>query len=597
MSIKNTPSLFSKIMAAHAAVVLGVVIFTGVAFYVFSSYYLETEARSEMDRASRLADNIVRRNLLDAALISRLISNSYSIKTALSADGGGPAEEELAEQLETLGADFISVAGRDGVVAGYASRMDFDNADAELAAGEPLFLYPSFQEAESSNTGASGIESVYPGRIAAVAVAPVFSGECSPAATGDGKKGECAGGQRGAHGPAGYVRIGHYLDERFVGNISSLTGMETAIEHRGGIISSTFEMDGETRVSPYIQLEDDYIIGRIPIKNRQRIVANLITIYPRAKIAGVQRNGLIAIAIIAMAAFALSVLASATMSRRIVEPLNTLAEGVSRIETGDFSYRIPERSGDELGRLAESFNRMGRALEKRDEEIRLNQEQLIESGKLAAIGELAAGVAHEIGNPLAAISGYLQLLGSAPEEKRRHYIEELEKEAGFIDSTIRDLLDFSRPGSGGKDLVDVEAAVMEALRILSFHKIMKYVDVETCGLKDMPRIYVSRKELIQAVLNISLNAAQAMKGRGIIDISCEAQNENVILKIADTGPGIPPEDLSRVFEPFYTTKRTGTGLGLSITYRIVKNNAGRIDVDSRPGEGTAFFLTFPRGSE
>ncbi len=587
----RTTSLFGKLMSAHAAVVLGVVIFTGVAFFVFTSRYLESEARNEMERASLLARNIIRQNILDAALLSRLMSNDYFIKTSLGKDGREITQAELKKQIDSLGADFISIAGKDGVVLRHATRFDYEDIDAELAETEPLFLYPSFQNAESTKTAAAGIEPVFPGRIAAVAVAPVFSDESTCGYRDIDEA--CSDTASARTAPSGYVRIGNYLDERFVEKIRSLTGTETAVEYRGTIISATFEITNEAQLSPGEYLDKDYLVGRTPITSGQRHVAYLITIYPKSRISEIQESGLLAIALIAVLAFAFSVLASASMSRRIVEPLDDLAEGVSRIETGDFAHRIPETGKDEFSRLAKSFNRMGKALERRDEEIRLNQEQLIESGKLAAIGELAAGVAHEIGNPLAAISGYLQLLRNAPPEKFDHYIIELDKEVGFIDSTIRELLDFSRPGGVEKKVVDVAEAVKEALRILMFHKIMKYVDVNIADFSSKAFIVGSRKEIIQAVMNISLNAAQAMKGKGTLSISCDAVNDNVVLRIRDTGPGISEEDLSRIFDPFFTTKRAGTGLGLSITFRIVKNNNGKIDVKSTKGEGTSFVLTFP----
>ncbi|MEW6263766.1 MAG: ATP-binding protein [Thermodesulfobacteriota bacterium] len=224
------------------------------------------------------------------------------------------------------------------------------------------------------------------------------------------------------------------------------------------------------------------------------------------------------------------------------------------------------------------------------------EKQLFHSEKLASIGILAAGVAHEIGNPLSAISGYTQILqsGASPEETLE-YLEAIEDQTRRIGRIIEDLLNFSRPSAGLRSEIQLSEALPQVMSMLSSQRAFKKMTVEYDLAADVPPVSLDRDNLAQIIINIALNAAQAMPEGGRLTISLDRQDDLVRIRLADTGPGIPPEIQSRIFDPFFTTKPAGqgTGLGLAICHRIVESYRGSISVNSRPGLGTTFTVLLP----
>lgn len=579
-------------MVAYTSVILGAVLFTAGAYYLFSSEYLVSRAGEDMKKTARLADAAITRELRSMSLYSRLLSSNYSLRDGILSGNAGMINNELESELELLNVDFISVAGANGIVMGTASRLKMGESAAATAMSEPLFLSHAFQKAMGIANGAYGVEPVFPNSIAALAVSPVYSNP-DPC---EGKR-PCAPTSAAPSSVIGYIRVGIYLDKRFVKRLSRMAGTEIAIAHRGVYIAST----GKTRAdklneSPGEYLKD-YLVMRAPIPAQEKETARLLTLYPREKIYRIQRRGMATIAAIAMFSIVGFLIVSAWVARKITDPIMELSAGVRRIEEGDLEHMIPHTGRDELGALAKSFNRMTESLRKRDEELKKNQQQIIESGKLAAVGELAAGVAHEIGNPLAAISGYLQLLHEAPPEKFNHYIIEIAKETGYIDSIIRQLLEFSRKSDSREDAINLDDAVMEAVRMISFHKTVRNLEIVHEKSEIPVIIEGSHRELLQAIMNITLNAAQAMDGNGRVIFKTEIEDGKAELTISDNGPGIPRKHLPRIFDPFFTTKRTGTGLGLSITFKIIQNHRGSIRVESSVETGTSFIMTFPLSCE
>jgi signal transduction histidine kinase len=174
----------------------------------------------------------------------------------------------------------------------------------------------------------------------------------------------------------------------------------------------------------------------------------------------------------------------------------------------------------------------------------------------------------------------------------------MEKEVGFIDAIIRELLDFSRPSRTEDQRVSLNGIVEEALRMLSFHKAMRGVRVSSEPDSLNPEVMGSRKELLQAVLNLALNAAQAVNSDGEVRLRVSSGSGDIpegraAIFISDTGPGVPPEQVGKIFDPFYTTRRGGTGLGLSITFRIVQRHGGEITVLQQGGPGAVFRILLP----
>lgn len=227
------------------------------------------------------------------------------------------------------------------------------------------------------------------------------------------------------------------------------------------------------------------------------------------------------------------------------------------------------------------------------------ERQLLHAEKLASVGILAAGVAHEIGNPLSAISGYAQLLDKddLEPELRREFSRAIASEAERINRIIRELLDYSRPSSFQGRATQVNPAVEAVLDMFFTQKRLGAYRLEIVRelAPDLPPVNIDRDQLQQVVLNMVMNAAQAMEEGGVLTISTAERDGFLRIDFSDTGPGIPQENLGRVFDPFFTTKPVGqgTGLGLSICDRIISQAGGRIEVESRPGKGATFTVVLP----
>ena len=230
------------------------------------------------------------------------------------------------------------------------------------------------------------------------------------------------------------------------------------------------------------------------------------------------------------------------------------------------------------------------------------ERQLLHAEKLASVGILAAGVAHEIGNPLSAISGYAQLLDKddLTGEERREFAGSIASLAERINNIIRDLLDYSRPSPYAGQATAVNQAVEAVLNMFFTSKRLSsyQLSIKRDLARDLPLVMIDKDQLQQVVLNMVMNAAQAMEQGGVLSITTQFKEERVVLGFADTGPGIPAQNLTLIFDPFFTTKPPGrgTGLGLSICERIIRQAGGGIEVHSQPGKGTSFLVWLPAAS-
>lgn len=245
----------------------------------------------------------------------------------------------------------------------------------------------------------------------------------------------------------------------------------------------------------------------------------------------------------------------------------------------------------------ENDKEMGSVLLLRDlREIRDLQERVRRSERLASLGRLAAGVAHEIRNPLSSIRGFAQFFQNRfkGQEKEQEYASVMVREVDRLNRVITELLDFARPKEPHRELHSAVEILEQTLKVLESELAKKNIAVEKKLEASLPRIWVDRDQLSQALLNLLLNALESMEEAGKIRISMESAGAEVLaISISDTGRGIPKEDLERVFEPFFSTKRKGTGLGLAIVHQIVESHKGEIKVESRAGEGTTFRITLP----
>jgi signal transduction histidine kinase len=287
----------------------------------------------------------------------------------------------------------------------------------------------------------------------------------------------------------------------------------------------------------------------------------------------------------------LVLLFAALFIRRVVQPLEALSATARRVAGGELDVPPSPSPGthDEIAHLVDDFNRMTASL-------RLSRDQVVAQEKLATVGRLAAGVAHEIGNPLAAVLGYVDLLlhDEPPDGARRDSLERIRKETDRIRGIVADLLDYSRPVQGSVEAVRLADAIDVALSLVKPQPRFDGIDVTRDGDAALPPLAASQSRLVQVLLNLLLNAADAMGGHGTVALSARSDGDAVELCVADSGPGVPEADRARIFDPFFTTKEPGhgTGLGLSISRSLVEAYGGTLTLAPSTA-GATFIVRLP----
>ncbi len=232
---------------------------------------------------------------------------------------------------------------------------------------------------------------------------------------------------------------------------------------------------------------------------------------------------------------------------------------------------------------------------KRKEELRKAQEELIQANKYKVIGELAAGIAHEIRNPLGSIQGSLEILRKdyKVEDSKHEFLNILLKEVARLNKVITDFLNYARPALPNLIDTDIDQLIRETVIMLSPQAGKKGVTIKTESAKNLPRIKADPSQLKQAFINLILNSLEATESNGQVLISTLLDKNKVMVKFRDTGKGMSEETKDKIFTPFFSTKENGAGLGLGIVERIVQNHKGEIKVESYLGKGTVFTLIFP----
>lgn len=280
--------------------------------------------------------------------------------------------------------------------------------------------------------------------------------------------------------------------------------------------------------------------------------------------------------------------------RLITRPVQRIVTATNAVSAGNLSYKLEVKRNDELGHLGNSFNEMTRNLVEA-------QTQLYHSDKLASIGRLAAGVAHEINNPLTGVLTYSSFLLKRTNDdlEMKSDLEIIVRETKRCREIVKDLLDFARPISGNKKSVNINDIIERALNIVANQLNFNHIVVQK-ELKDsLPEVRIDEGQLQQVFINLLVNAADAIGDKGgTITLSTSAVhsdgNENAQIEITDTGCGIANENLSKIFEPFYSTKdQKGIGLGLSVVWGIIDKHQGKITVDSELGKGSTFTIRLP----
>lgn len=289
------------------------------------------------------------------------------------------------------------------------------------------------------------------------------------------------------------------------------------------------------------------------------------------------------------------------LMRFVRNPIRVITRRMALVEAGDLSVRMQPKHQDEIGYLMRSFNSMVEKLETAKKELeQVHFRQLEQADRLASIGEMATGMAHEIKNPLAGISGAVTVLADdfPPDDERRQVVHDILAQIARLNKTATDLLKFGRPGLPKFDYLDINEVIKETLFFVAQHPEASAVKQVTELTQDLPCVWADRKQMQQVVLNIVINALQAMPDGGTLLIQTDSHHEQngqhyVRIRIVDTGTGLPVEQVDKIFTPFFTTKNQGTGLGLAICKQLVEQNNGYISVVSTQGEGAAFTILLP----
>jgi len=358
---------------------------------------------------------------------------------------------------------------------------------------------------------------------------------------------------------------------------------------------SRFENVGTSGVFDYSDGGGDYIagvstssIGDVTVVTRISASAAYLT----------ARQLLDDLVIVGLVIVLIAALFGVFVSRRITRPLEQLSSAVRKIGKGDFDVNVAINSSDEIGELSDSFNGMALELKERESSLKSAQLALVQSAKMAAVGTLSAGLAHEVKNPLSAVLGYAQL-----SMRKLDQPEALKKNLGIIEHETRrcneiisNLMQFSRQEKGELSRTSVNEVIKKAIQIVDHQLSLKNIRIESDLAENIAPISGNANQLQQVLMNLMINAQQAIGDEGgTVSLATLCHGGSVIITVSDTGPGVDDDVAAKIFEPFFTTKPAGqgTGLGLSVTYGIIQDHGGDILVTRADGGGAKFVITLP----
>lgn len=414
------------------------------------------------------------------------------------------------------------------------------------------------------------------------------------------------------------------------------TGTATIFQHDLRISTNVKKANGEraigTRVSkevnqavlkegkPWIHrafvVNDWYIAAYEPIKNIDgRIIGILYVGMLEKPYIDLRNNVMIKFTGMAIlcVVFLLTILFFITST--IIHPIQGVVFATNKIAQGDLDHKVEINFRDEIGQLAQSFNQMtenlkkaneklikwGKTLEKRVEErtkeLREMQDYLIQSEKLASLGKMSAGVAHEINNPLTSIliNTHLMLEKLEKNHAFHEYLSLIADETTRCTNIVKGLLEFSRQSPPQKAYTDINEIINRTLQLLENQTSFQNISIIKKLNQNLPQIRVDKDKVEQVFWNLMINASEAMPGGGTLNISSQFSTDKKYIEIEfiDTGKGIPKVNINKLFDPFFTTKSSGTGLGLAVSYGIIEQHQGKIEVKSELGQGSVFTISLP----
>jgi two-component system NtrC family sensor kinase len=403
-------------------------------------------------------------------------------------------------------------------------------------------------------------------------------------------------------------------DVRISTNVRNADGSRAITTRVSAEVADAVLKRGDTWRGRAFVVNDWYISAYAPIRNLSRNIIGMLYVgsleRPYQDI--LWKNLYVYLGITLLAMGLISIVAM-TVANKISRPIRAMADAAKKIANGDYSQKVEVTSDDETGFLANNFNTMvselvrahqelrewaetlERKVEQRTTELRAMQAHLVQSEKLAGVGKLAAGVAHEINNPLTCVltNSSLMLADLPPDDSRREDLQAIVDETLRCRKIVKGLLDFARQTKPQKQQLDINKVAEDVITLVRNQASFQNITIQTGLDSGVPSVLADADQMRQVVLNIILNAADAMPQGGEIRIRSlfDAKTNQVMLRISDTGPGIPVEIQDKLFEPFFTTKKTGTGLGLAIAYGIMERHKGSLKIESALGHGTTIIVS------
>jgi len=346
---------------------------------------------------------------------------------------------------------------------------------------------------------------------------------------------------------------------------------------------------------------DWYITAYEPIRDiNGRVIGILYVGILEQKYADIQNQTVLAFVGITIAGAVFSTLIALLISRNISGPIKKLVSASEQLANGNLDAKVDLASGDEFGKLAHRFNQMADVLRERDERLKeFATKKIMESEKLAIVGQLAASVAHELNNPLTGIVTYSHLmLEKIPcDDPTRISVEKIAGQADRCKDIIRGLLDFSRQRKPEKTLSNINSILRGCISLVENQAAFHNIQIVENYQDNLPLIVIDPSQIERVFMNLIINAAEAMNGGGKLTLATRLNSDDRVVEVefTDTGHGISEENMNKLFEPFFTTKDIahGTGLGLAISYGIIKSHKGVISVESEVGKGTTFVVRLP----
>lgn len=338
-----------------------------------------------------------------------------------------------------------------------------------------------------------------------------------------------------------------------------------------------------------------------PIKNtRDEIIGILYVGILEDKFMDMRKSAIATFWGITLAGMVMALIVSSFLAKGVLHPIKDLVFASGQWAKGNLKYRVKTRGKGEIAELAETFNLMASSLKERDDKLKeYTSRQVMKSERLATLGQLAAGVAHEINNPLGAVLMYtnLALEDFDGKDELRENLQKAVREASRCKDIVKGLLDFAHQTEPKVEESDVNEVLDRTLAVVENQALFQNVEITKAASASLPRVLMDVGQIQQVFTNIVLNAAEAMEGKGKLKLTTRiaGDNEHIEIEFSDTGCGIPPENLDKVFDPFFTTKEVGhgTGLGLAVSHGIIAKHKGSIEVKSDVGKGTTFVVKLP----